>query len=138
MGEREREREREILGVNFTNVLRAAFMLTDPKRTKRQSSHQCIFVLLDSAHVKATCKKLMKSTPRYIPLTLFLFHRYLEKEVINDLSEVKQNLKEDQIKSIKVLWSFKQNLFLIGLHFTICLTGFLFSILVLILKNVTL
>jgi len=74
----------------------------------------------------------------YIVQTVFLFHRYLEKEGINDLSEVKQNLKEDQIKSIKVLWSFKQNLFMIGLHFTICLTSFLFSILVLILKNVTL
>jgi hypothetical protein len=32
-------------GVNFTNVLRAAFTHTDPRNPKRQSSHQCLFVL---------------------------------------------------------------------------------------------
>jgi len=65
----EREREIEILGVNFTNVLRAAFMITDPKSAKRQSSHKRLFALLDSAHVKAACKTLVKLTPRYVPLT---------------------------------------------------------------------
>jgi hypothetical protein len=48
---------------------------------------------------------------------LFLSQSSWKKEGIYGLSKVKQNLGEDQIKSIKVLWRFKQNLFLIGLHF---------------------
>jgi len=38
-------------------------MLTDPKSAKRQSSHQCLSVLLGSARIKAACKTLVKSTP---------------------------------------------------------------------------
>jgi len=40
-------------GVNFTNVLQVAFVLADPKRTKR---HWWLFVLLVSAHVKVALK----------------------------------------------------------------------------------
>jgi len=55
--------ETESPGVNFTNILRAAFAHADPKSTKRQSSsHQCIFVLLGSLHAKVACKTLVKST----------------------------------------------------------------------------
>jgi len=50
-------------GVNFTNVLQAAFTNEDPKSTKQQSSHQCLLVLLGSALIKVDCKTLTKSTP---------------------------------------------------------------------------
>jgi hypothetical protein len=47
-------------GVNFINVLQAAFMPADPKRVKFQLSHQYHFTLLESAHVKAVRTMLMK------------------------------------------------------------------------------
>jgi len=49
--------------VNFTNVSRAAFTSADPKSEKKQSSHQCLFVLTRSAGAKAALKTLVKSTP---------------------------------------------------------------------------
>jgi len=49
--------------VNFTNILRAAFMHTDPKSAKRQSSHEYFSVLIGSAWVKAARKVLVKLTP---------------------------------------------------------------------------
>jgi len=49
-------------GVNFINVLRAAFILADPKSAKRQSSCQSFFALMGSAPVKATRRTLMKLT----------------------------------------------------------------------------
>jgi hypothetical protein len=50
-------------GINFTYILRAAFTFEDPKFAKIQSSHQYLFALLGSPHVKAVCKMLMKLTP---------------------------------------------------------------------------
>jgi len=50
------------LGVNFTNVLQAAFTSSDLKSAKRQSSHQCLFALLGSARTKAAHKMLEKLT----------------------------------------------------------------------------
>jgi len=49
-------------GVDFTNVLLAAFTAEDPKNTKRWSSHQYLFVLLESLGVKAACKTFVKVT----------------------------------------------------------------------------
>jgi len=49
--------------VNFINILRAAFMCTDPKSAKRTDDLIVIFVLSGSACVKAVCKMLLKSTP---------------------------------------------------------------------------
>ncbi len=49
--------------VNFTNILCAAFTRADPKSAKRHSSHQYLFVLLGSWHVKAYHKTLVKLTP---------------------------------------------------------------------------
>ncbi len=48
---------------NFTNILGAAFMHADHKSAKRESSHQCFFALLGSAHAKAERKALVKMTP---------------------------------------------------------------------------
>jgi len=49
-------------GINFINVLRAAFTEAVPKRVKIMSSHQYLFTLLGSACLKAAHKILMKLT----------------------------------------------------------------------------
>jgi hypothetical protein len=51
-------------GVNFTNVLRAAFMHVGPKSTKIQSSYQTFFALLGSGHIKALSKQVDEIDPR--------------------------------------------------------------------------
>jgi len=47
-------------GVNFTNVLRAAFTLTDPKSAKKTVKLSSFFALLG---VKAGSRMLVKLTP---------------------------------------------------------------------------
>ncbi len=42
--------------------LHKAFTLADPKSIKRQTSHQCLYVLLGFERVKAARKMLVKST----------------------------------------------------------------------------
>jgi len=49
--------------INFTKILRAASMGADQGSSKRQSSHQCLFALLGSAHKKPARKVLVKLTP---------------------------------------------------------------------------
>ena len=50
-------------GVNFTNVLWAAFALVDPKSAKKTVKLSSFFALLGSAHVKAARRMLVKLTP---------------------------------------------------------------------------
>jgi len=50
-------------GVNFINVLQAAFTCTDPHSVKFQLSLQYLFTLLGSARIKAAGRTLMKLTP---------------------------------------------------------------------------
>ena len=50
-------------GVNFTNILRAAFVLADPKSTKKLLNLTVFFALLVSAGVKAARRTLVKLTP---------------------------------------------------------------------------
>jgi len=51
-------------GVNFTNILHAAFAHADPKSAKKKIDDLTVFfVLLGSAPVKALHKILVKSTP---------------------------------------------------------------------------
>ncbi len=49
--------------VNFTGILRAAFMHSDPKSAKYTVKSSVFFKLLGSTCVKAACKMLMKSNP---------------------------------------------------------------------------
>ena len=49
--------------VNFTNLLRAAFTLADPKSAKKLLDLTVFCTLLVSAHVKAAHRTLMKLTP---------------------------------------------------------------------------
>ncbi len=51
------------LGVNFTNVLRAAFTLVDPKSVKKIDQLTVFFTLLGSACVKAVRRMLVKLSP---------------------------------------------------------------------------
>ena len=50
-------------GVNFTNVLRAAFALVDPKSAKKAVKLSSFFALLGSSRVKAARRTLVKLTP---------------------------------------------------------------------------
>jgi len=50
-----------LYGVNFIKVVRAAFMHSDPKSTKK-TSLRCLFALLGSVHAKAARRTLMKLT----------------------------------------------------------------------------
>ena len=50
-------------GVNFTNVLRAAFTRTDPKSAIKLLNLTVFHVLLGSARVKAACRMMVKLTP---------------------------------------------------------------------------
>jgi len=50
-------------GVNFINVLRAAFAHVDPKSVKRYWGFDWILTLLGSTHVKAVRRTLMKLSP---------------------------------------------------------------------------
>jgi len=49
-------------GVNSINILWAAFMCSDSKSAKKSDGLTVFFALLGSALVKASCKKLVKST----------------------------------------------------------------------------
>ncbi len=51
------------MGLISPTCLQAAFMRAHLKIEKRQSSQQCIFVLLESSLIKAAHKMLVKSTP---------------------------------------------------------------------------
>jgi hypothetical protein len=50
-------------GLNFINVLRTAFTLTDPKSVKKTIKWSSMFTLLGSTIVKAARKTLVKLTP---------------------------------------------------------------------------
>ena len=50
-------------GVNFTNILQAAFMHADPKSAIKLLNLTVFFALLGSAHVKAAHRTLVKLTP---------------------------------------------------------------------------
>ena len=50
-------------GVNFTNILQAAFMHEDPKRAKKTIKLSSFYAILGSARVRAACRMLVKLTP---------------------------------------------------------------------------
>jgi hypothetical protein len=63
------------LWVDFTNILQAAFMGTDPKSTKRHWRLDWIFALLGSAQVKAACKHVCKIDTWYERAPTGVFRR---------------------------------------------------------------
>jgi hypothetical protein len=50
-------------GVNFTNILWAAFRLSDPKSAKNTVKFSVFFEILGSARVKDAHRTLIKLTP---------------------------------------------------------------------------
>jgi hypothetical protein len=50
-------------GVNYTNVLCAAFTLLDPESVKKIDKLSVFFTLLGSSHVKAAHRMLTKLSP---------------------------------------------------------------------------
>jgi len=50
-------------GLNFINILEAAFMRADPERTKKIDNLTVFFALSGSTRVKAAYRMLMKLTP---------------------------------------------------------------------------
>ena len=63
-------------GVNFTNILRAAFTLADPKSVKKLLDLTVFFALLVSASVQAARRMLMKLTPGQIQCLLISLYRF--------------------------------------------------------------
>jgi len=59
----------ERLGVNFTNLLCAAFMLVDPKGVKKTDGLTVFITLLGSTRIKAVCKSLMKLSLELVTLS---------------------------------------------------------------------
>jgi len=51
------------LGVNFINIIQAAFARADPKSAKNTNNLIVFFVLLGSVLIKAACGTLMKLRP---------------------------------------------------------------------------
>jgi len=78
----------------FYNILLAAFKRTDPERSKRQTSHQCLFALLRSAHPIAARKMLVKLSPDKhlflinVKISIFMyqvrFFHVVEKKLLED------------------------------------------------------
>jgi len=58
------------LGVNFINVLCAAFACTEPKSIKKDSQVVSLFMLLGSAHTKAALKYVGEIDPYRVTTTL--------------------------------------------------------------------
>jgi len=90
----------------------SAFICTVHKSAKRQSSHQCIFVLLGSSQVKAACKMLVKSTPSVKAARKMLVEINYRGIVLTKLKAVAATLDHRVIGSNPdqlVTWQWKHN-----------------------------
>jgi len=59
-------------GVDFINILQAAFTFADPKSAKKTGNLMVFFARWGSGGVKAACRTLMKMTPGDDFINLFL------------------------------------------------------------------
>jgi len=87
---------KRITGVNFINVLRAAFALADPKSTKKTDNLTDFFALLGSACVKAARRMLLKLTPDVVGklnLAKLVEGLRIEHSCIDDSKGVKTDSK---------------------------------------------
>jgi len=66
-------------GVNFINVLRAAFRCADPKSAKRYFNQQCRFMLLGPMSVKSVHKMFIKLTPGVDFTNVFMYAFSVQK-----------------------------------------------------------
>ena len=58
-----KSRREPVAGVNFTNILQAAFTPADPKSAKKTVKFSSFIALLGSARVKAARRMLVKLPP---------------------------------------------------------------------------
>ncbi len=63
-------------GVNFINILRAAFMHADPESVKKIDNLTVFFTLLGSARVKVVCRMLIKLSPGVNFINMFMHSFY--------------------------------------------------------------
>jgi len=63
-------RQHRVPGLNFINVLRAAFACADQKCVKMTVKVSIFFTLLGSTSVKAACRTLMKLTPDQVEVQI--------------------------------------------------------------------
>jgi len=81
-----------ISGVDFTNIVHAAFMLTDPKSAKKTNSLTVFFALLGSARIKTYRKMLEKLTPGVFVTSLKEDHKYENPRKTNVICWVKNSV----------------------------------------------
>ncbi len=71
------------LGVNFINVICAAFTCADPESIKFFDNLTIILMHLGSAHVKAAHKMLMKLTPEFVKMKFYVKVILILKVLVN-------------------------------------------------------
>ena len=71
-------------GVNFTNVLLAAFTNADPKSAIKLLNLTIFFALLGSSHVKAACRMLVKLNPGLTHVSYSLLLLYFTNGLSRD------------------------------------------------------
>ena len=100
------KRERERVGVNFINILRAAFMHADPESAKKLLDLTVFLGLMGSASVKAACRMLMKLNPSHRIYLFCLFNLKLGQKVDEPLerSLVAIDPEEIDLKNIFLLF----------------------------------
>ena len=101
-------------GVNFTNVLQAAFALADPESVKKLLDLTVLFALLVSGCVKAAQRTLMKLTPGLdviVHSTFFDLSICVERmeDAIGISIETRPENFRDGAKKVKKIASTKQS-----------------------------
>jgi len=86
-------------GVDFTNILETA----DLKSAKRQSSHQCLFSILGSTRIKASCTMLVKLTPHFYD---FPFNKLIERSIIGRFKSQSRSALQYFFSLNKLFWIF--------------------------------
>jgi len=70
-------------GLNFINILRAAFARPDPERAKKTNNLTVYFALLGYACAKAAHRMLMKLTPERYDAQVFILNNQNVVSIFN-------------------------------------------------------
>ena len=84
-------------GVNFTNILQAAFTRADPKSAKKTVKLSSFFALFGSGHIKAARKMLVKLTPDHI-------FSFIHDSNTQTFSYFKKNWHLGPFRVLAILW----------------------------------
>ena len=91
-------------GVNFTNVLQAAFTHAEPKSAIKLLSLTVFFELLGSAHVKAAQRTLVKLTPDCHQLLAFSSELFSSNELLDFLKKETRIFLQLFSSNLKLIW----------------------------------